>query len=596
MWQKSVFPLWQGVFYGILIGMEKDKIYAKAKTEYMRWIEQVPDMGHMGELVELGLSEDELADAFCKELKFGTSGMRGIIGMGTNRMNVYTVRRVTLGLADYLLGGGSGRQEGWKIAAGDRVSRAEISVLIAFDSRKNSRLFALEVYNTLKSKGITPYIFDDITPVSMLSYGIIKLGCDMGIMITASHNPKIFNGYKVYNSRGYQILGEAPRLITEAAQRIDYFDYVPVHHGCEFLNHNVSYEFIKKIADIGLPFDQPKEAKDNLKIVYTPLNGAGRKYVQRVLERCGFKNIFTVKSQEFPDENFTTCPAPNPENVTAYGEAFKTYDKVGGDIIVATDPDSDRVGVAMSAEGMKVLLSGNQVGILMLDYMCTMCPPKKGQLMVKSIVSSPLAELIAKDNGLRVTNTLTGFKYIGEQIANLEDKGHGDRYYFGFEESNGYLINPFVKDKDGVSGAMLICLMTAFHKSKGKNLCQRLEAIYEQYGYCMDKTFDYYFPGPTGDATMTQIMAFFRESVNEDLGGYIIKGKVDYLGDTKLPKEDVIQLNFKKNCRLIIRPSGTEAKIRVYVYGIDKSRQKTGKFISDIEESVKSIINQFKKE
>lgn len=576
--------------------MEKDKIYANAKTEYKRWMERVEDMNHLGELVELSLSEDEQVDAFCKELKFGTSGMRGIIGMGTNRMNVYTVRRVTAGLADYLLGGGSGRQEGWKIASGDRVLQAEISVLIAFDSRKNSRLFALEVYNTLKDKGIKPYIFDYITPVSMLSYGIMKLGCDMGIMITASHNPKIFNGYKVYNRYGYQILGDDPKGITEAAQSLDYFGYNPKQHPCEFLDHNISYEYITDIADIGLLYDQPQEVKDQLSIVYTPLNGAGRKYVQRVLERSGFKNVYTVKSQEYPDENFTTCPAPNPENVTAYGEAFKTFEKVGADIIIATDPDSDRVGVAMVDGGMKVLLSGNQVGILMLDYMCMMRRPEKGQMIVKSIVSTPIAELIAKDNGLKVVNTLTGFKYIGQQIASLEDKGHADRYYFGFEESNGYLISPFVKDKDGVSGAMLICLMAAYHKSNGKNLLARLEEIYAEYGYCMDKTYDYYFPGPTGDETMAKIMAFFRESVKEDISGYKINSIVDYLGDTGLPKEDVIQLNFKKHCRLIIRPSGTEAKIRVYLYAIDKSRQGAGKFITDIEKEVKVIINRFKKE
>lgn len=534
--------------------MDKKQIIESARTEYDRWAAATKDDPVIQEeLAALAADEDELTDAFCADLRFGTSGIRGILGPGTNRMNEYVVRRTTQGLANYL----------------NRVCTSQPSVVISYDSRRKSADFAFETARVLRGNGITVYLFAHLAPVSVLSFAIKELDCDMGIMITASHNPKIFNGYKVYNSDGYQIVGDVPDAVLAEIDRLDFFSGIrESEEGIQMVDEAVSEAFVKKVISLSPADSRLKENLNGLSVVYTPLNGAGNHYVRAVLEGIGFSKLTVVECQEQPDPDFTTCPAPNPEKITAYNEGFRTLDSVKGDIIVATDPDCDRVGVSIYHDGMKVLLTGNQLGILMLDYLCHTRPPKAGQFIIKSIVTTPLAEKIAERYGLRVVNTLTGFKYIGETITRLEQEGRLDEYYFGFEESNGYLMDPFIRDKDGVSSAMLAVETAAWCRSMGEDLMEHLLALYESYGQCRDRTWNYFFEGPYGRAAMDAVMDYFRGKVcpEDCLGGQRIIAKTDYLGETGLPKSNVIGYELEGGNRLIIRPSGTEAKIKVYFF------------------------------
>lgn len=523
-------------------------------------------------LSALSENEEEIIDAFCGDLRFGTSGIRGILGPGTNRMNEYVVRRATFGLARYL-----------------KKNFESPSVVIAYDTRKNSRFFAWETAKVLRGCGIAVYLFDKLATVSLLSFAIREIGCTTGVMITASHNPKVFNGYKVYGSDGYQIVGSAPEEILAEIDNLDYFDAVPSsEEGIKSVDEAVSEGFIRRIIDMA-PVENTQEAKgilNALKVVYTPLNGTGNTYVRRVLSGIGFHNLVVVPCQEQPDENFSTCPAPNPEKITAFTEGFKTMDETGGDIIIATDPDCDRVGVSVYHDGMKVLLTGNQLGVLMLDYLCQVRPPKKGQFIAKSIVTTPLADRIAHRHGLTVKNTLTGFKYIGEIIANLGEEGAESSYYFAFEESNGYLAQPFIRDKDGVSSAMLSVCLAAHYKAQGKDLIQRLREIYTEYGACYDKTRNFFFEGPYGKLAMSKVMTYFREEVTDNLCGYPVREKIDYMNQSDLPKADVVSFMLEDSTTVVVRPSGTEPKIKVYFFESGNSRQ--------LEKALKDTVESFK--
>lgn len=549
--------------------MDKKKIKEYAITEYQRWAEAAAELGDRqlcAELSALEGEEDELIDAFCGDLRFGTSGIRGVIGPGTNRMNEYVVRRTTQGVANYL-----------------NKNHESPSVVIAYDTRKKSRAFAEETAKVLRGNGIQVYLFHELATVSLLSYAIRELGCTMGIMITASHNPKIFNGYKVYNSDGYQIVGSAPKDILDEIDKLDFFDGIASSEDkIRPVPKEIAGRFISDI--IAMCPQRPEDT--NLSLIYTPLNGTGNRYVRAVLSGAGFRRVTVVSCQESPDENFTTCPAPNPEKITAYSEAFRTLDRIKGDIIIATDPDCDRVGVCIYHNDMKVLLTGNQLGVLLLDYLCQISPPKPGQIMVKSIVTTPLAQWVAEKHGLRVINTLTGFKYIGEIITELEKANRTDEYYFAFEESNGYLIDPFIRDKDGVSAAMLTACMAAFHKARGLDLIDRLQQIYRETGVCIDKTRNYFFEGPYGKASMDQVMEFFRKEVSDSLGGRKIAEKTDFMGKTGLPRSNVISFVLENGTQCIIRPSGTEAKIKVYFFETESS--------SELEGEIRDIIESFK--
>lgn len=551
--------------------MDINEIKTRAEEEYLRWVENVkPNQEYYRQLQQLRDNPDECLDSFYTELTFGTSGLRGILGPGTNRINGFVIRRTTQGLANYL---------------NDYYENP--SVIIGYDSRENSDYYARETASVLNGNGIKTYLFDRIAPVSVLSYGITRLKCSMGVMITASHNPKIYNGYKVYNRDGYQIVGDEPRKILEEIQKVDFFSGIKYdRNNIEKVPEDVPRDFVDMVS--GVSTNLTKSKLNELKTVYTPLNGAGCEFVKKGFAAIGYENYKTVKVQEFPDPDFKTCPQPNPEKLLAYNEAFGMLDAEGGDIIVATDPDSDRVGVALYHEGVRTLVTGNQLGILLLDYICHVKPPKAGQRVFKSIATTPLTDKIARRFGLKVTNTLTGFKYIGEHIAELKHSSADDEYYFGFEESNGYLVKPFICDKDGVSSGILAVEMAAFHKAFGKDLIDRLNEIYEEYGTCLDKTRNYFFNGAVGKITMDRIMSHFREKITDSIGNIRIMEKIDYMTDTGLPSSNVIKYVLDNGSVLLIRPSGTEAKIKFYSY-------ETGDF-TPVEREIIRLIEYYKSE
>lgn len=549
--------------------MDKNQLRENAITEYRRWLEAAEGNESLKtELLELAKNEDELIDSFSQHLKFGTSGLRGILGVGTNRLNEYVVRRTTQGFANYL-----------------KKTLEEPSVVIAYDTRKNSRFFAEETAKVLRGNEVKVYLFPKLATVSLLSYAIEALNCDMGIMITASHNPKIYNGYKIYNKDGYQIIGSVADGILEEIAEIDFFDEIPqTEKGIIDVPDTVGESFLADIIDFLPKLD--KDTLNSIHAVYTPLNGTGNHYVRKVLAEIGYENLEIVLTQEDPDEEFTTCPSPNPEKITAFAEGVKILDEMKADIIIATDPDCDRVGACIKHDGMNALITGNQLGALMLDYLCQVKPPKAGQMVIKSIVTTPLTERIARENGLEMVNTLTGFKYIGEMITELRKKGEGWRYYFGCEESHGYLMDGFIRDKDGVSAAALVLSMAAYHKARGKDLVERLRELYEIYGACKDKTRNYEFFGPYAGIAMGKVMDYFRSEVKECLGGKKIVEIIDYLEETGLPKSDVLKYVLEDGTELIVRPSGTETKIKVYFFESSSD--------GALENEIKSMIEAFK--
>ena len=549
--------------------MDKNQLRENALTEYRRWLEAAEGNESLkAELLELAENEDELIDSFSQHLKFGTSGLRGILGVGTNRLNEYVVRRTTQGFANYL-----------------KKTLENSSVVIAYDTRKNSRFFAEETAKVLRGNDVKVYLFPKLATVSLLSYAIEALDCDMGIMITASHNPKIYNGYKVYNKDGYQIIGSVADAILDEIAEIDFFDAIPqTEEGILDVPDAVGDAFVKDI--IGFLPKLDKETLNSIHAVYTPLNGTGNHYVRKVLAEIGYENLEIVTTQEEPDEEFTTCPSPNPEKITAFAEGFKVLNEVKADIIIATDPDCDRVGACIKHGGMNALITGNQLGALMLDYLCQVKPPEEGQMVIKSIVTTPLTERIARENGLKMVNTLTGFKYIGEMITDLRRKGEGWRYYFGCEESHGYLMDGFIRDKDGVSAAALVLSMAAYHKARGKDLVERLRELYEIYGPCKDKTRNYDFYGPYAGIAMAKVMEYFRENVKDTLGGRNIVEIIDYLGETGLPKSNVLKYVLDDGTEIIVRPSGTETKIKVYFFESSSD--------GVLENEIKSMIEVFK--
>ncbi len=549
--------------------MDKEKLREYALTEYSRWLEAAEHNHSLKqELLDLAENEDELLDSFSQNLSFGTSGLRGILGVGTNRMNEFVVRRTTQGFANYL----------------NQTFEAP-SVVIAYDTRKNSRLFAEETAKVLCANGIKVYLFQKLATVSLLSYAIGALDCTMGIMITASHNPKIYNGYKVYNHDGYQIIGTVADAILDEIEKVDFFDDIPREENSILaVPEHVGECFVDEIVNF-LP-KLEKETLNSIHAVYTPLNGTGNSYVRKVLAQIGYENLDIVPAQENPDEEFTTCQSPNPEKITAFAEGFKVLNEVKADIIIATDPDCDRVGACVRHGGMNALITGNQLAALMLDYLCQVKPPKEGQMVIKSIVTTPMVERIARETGLEMVNTLTGFKYIGEIITELRQKDEGWRYYFGCEESHGYLMDGFIRDKDGVSSAALVLCMAAYHKARGKDLVERLRELNEIYGTCKDKTRNYEFYGPYAGIAMAKVMEHFRENVKETIAGKRIIEIIDYLGDTGLPKSNVLKYVLEDGTELIIRPSGTETKIKVYFFESSSD--------GALEKEIKSMIEAFK--
>lgn len=526
--------------------------------EYQRWLTNAKDM----EANLKAMDDKEIEDAFYKDLEFGTAGLRGFIGAGTNRMNEYTVGRATQGLANYIL----------------KVHSDNKRVAIGYDSRIKSDVFSNVAAEVLAANGIEVYIYPTLMPVPCVSFAVRYFKCCAGIMITASHNPSKYNGYKVYGPDGCQITDQTADAILSEIESIDIFKDIKRVSGSElvkFIGDDCYTAFIEEVKKRSVLFGE-KINKD-VAIVYSPLNGTGLKPVLRALTEEGFTNISVVKEQENPDGNFPTCPYPNPEIREALQLGLEYATRLNADLMLATDPDCDRVGIAVrDGQDMK-LLTGNEVGMLLLDYICAQRRKHhkmpKNPIFVKTIVTSDMAQRIAEHYNVKTINVLTGFKYIGEQICHLEEQGHPERFILGFEESYGYLSGPHVRDKDAVNASYLICEMFAYYKTRGISLINKLNALYRDYGYYLIKQHSYEFPGSAGFEKMKDLMQGLRDNAPTFAGGLSVNSVVDYKdGVDGLPKANVIKFNLDGNCSAIVRPSGTEPKIKVYLSVTAKDR------------------------
>lgn len=526
------------------------------RKEFERWYESATDAEIKLELNEM--SEAQIEDAFYRDLVFGTGGLRGTIGAGTNRMNVYVVAKASQGLANYLLS-----------------TSGTPSVVIGYDSRIKSDVFAKVAAGVFAANGITVHIWPELLPVSTVSFATRELKASAGVMITASHNPSKYNGYKVYGADGCQITTETAALILEQINALDIFmdvrriDFnVAVAEGkVTYITPSVLTDFIEEVKKQSVLYGE--EIERNVAIVYSPLNGTGFIPVTRVLEENGFTNITVVEEQRNPDGNFPTCPYPNPEIRESMELGLKYCERIGADLLLATDPDCDRCGIAVKdMDGTYKLLSGNEVGLLLLDFICSQ-RTKHGKMpehpvFIKTIVTTDLAEKIAAHYGVETINVLTGFKFIGEVIGRMEATGREADYIFGFEESYGYLTGSYVRDKDAVDAAFMICEMFAFYKTRGVSLLQKLEEIYSTYGYCLNTLHSYEFPGSSGMVKMQFIMDDFHSGLYKIAGQKVVKTEDYLLGLNGLPKSDVLKF-YTESSSVVVRPSGTEPTLKLYV-------------------------------
>ncbi|MCL2057337.1 MAG: phospho-sugar mutase [Oscillospiraceae bacterium] len=558
----------------------------KERQLYNRWLEAVEgDSAYLSELKAIENDETEIGDRFYRDLEFGTAGLRGVLGLGTNRMNVFTVRRVTQGFSMYL-----------------KEIKASPCVAIAYDSRINSALFAREAACVFAANGIKAWLYRELMPTPALSYAVRELGCDAGVVVTASHNPAKYNGYKTYGSDGCQIGPIEAARILALTDTVDYFSGVSRMDLSEALASGMAEyipdEFIEKY--ISRVFDEAIRpevcAKAGLKLVYTPLNGAGRRCVTAVLNRLGVKDVSIVKEQEMPDGNFPTCPYPNPEIREALDLGLKLCEESGADMLLATDPDADRVAVAVKQTGGGYrILTGNEAGVLLLDYIARARKEKgtlpKKPIAVKSIVSSKLADAVAGQYGVELIDVLTGFKFIGEVILGLEEKGEEDRFIFGFEESCGYLSGPFVRDKDAVNASLLLVEMASAYKPEGRTLCDRLDEIYKKHGVYVNHVSNFAFEGADGMAEMAAIMKNLRDNPPVKIAGAEVIYTADYSSSIRtengsqskitLPPSNVLEYGLSDGCTVIVRPSGTEPKIKIYYSFVAKTHEETEKMKAD---------------
>lgn len=531
----------------------------KILNEWNRWnTQRLDDEDLITELNNIKESESEIFDRFYRNLEFGTGGLRGVIGVGTNRMNIYTVAKATLGYSNYL-----------------KKQTASPSVSIAYDSRIKSDVFAKVAAEVFAANGVRVYIYPELMPTPSLSFAVRHLKCSGGIVITASHNPSKYNGYKVYGSDGCQITTEAASSILAEIEAVDIFKDVKncsfeealAQEKITYIGDQVVREYLNAVSSQTLCED---ETDKGFSIVYTPLNGAGLKCVTQVLKENGFTNISVVKEQEKPDGRFLTCPYPNPEIREALELGLREAKELGSDLLLATDPDCDRVGIAVRSNEDYVLLSGNEVGMLLLDYICkrriALNKMPKNPILVKTIVTIDMANRIAEDYGVQVIDVLTGFKFIGEQIGLLEAKGEEERFIFGFEESYGYLTGGYVRDKDAVDGSLMICEMFAYYKNQGLSMIDVLNDLYQRYGYCLNTLHSYTFEGAEGFQKMQMIMQELRKTSLKEIAGRKVIEVRDYLGGiNQLPKSDVLKYMLESNTSIVIRPSGTEPKLKVYL-------------------------------
>lgn len=569
--------------------------------KYKRFVDNATeDIDLKKELIEMRDREENLEDAFYKDLEFGTGGLRGILGAGTNRLNIYTVAKASQGLADYIN----------SLSDEKKINK----VAISYDSRIKSDLFAKISAEVFSANNIEVNIFSELMPTPCLSYAVRELQCDIGVMITASHNPAEYNGYKVYGNDGCQITTEAAKKIMSYIKKIDMFNDVKresfdmhLKKGTiRYIDNKIIDGYIKAIMEVSIlekekfqekEIERIKELKSKTKIIYTPLNGTGLKPVIRVMEESGFKNILVVEEQKNPDGNFTTCKYPNPEIAEAMELGIEYAIKNNADLVFATDPDCDRLGVVVkNKEGQFKLLSGNEIGILLLEYICNRLSELKVMphepMFMKSIVTTSLAERIATDYGVKTVNVLTGFKYIGEKIGDLEKNNKEASYVFGFEESNGYLRGTYVRDKDGVNASFLVGEMYIYYLMQGINLCERLESIYRKYGYCIDVQKSYMFKGANGSDKMNNLMNRLRKNVC-CFGKYKIVKTYDYIvGIDDLPKSNILKFELDNKCTIIVRPSGTEPKLKVYfsITGVNKEEINVVK--NELLNEIDKIINE----
>ncbi|MDD6658906.1 MAG: phospho-sugar mutase [Eubacteriales bacterium] len=565
---------------------------------YDLWLEKaVADPDLKEELLSIKGNDDEILDRFYRELEFGTAGLRGVIGAGTNRMNYYTVGRATQGLADFL-----------------NKHFDKPTIAIGYDSRIKSEYFSVEAAKTLAANGIKVYLYKELEPTPCLSFAIRHFKTSSGIILTASHNPAKYNGYKCYNENGYQMTDEEAEETYGFIQKVDYFDGIKtmdfdeaVEKGLiEYMGQDVIDlfldEVIKQCVNPGIC------EKADLNVIYTPLNGTGNKPVRKILDRIGVKKVTVVPQQENPDGNFPTCPFPNPEIKQAFECALELAKSVNPDILLATDPDCDRVGIAVNdGNGEYQLMSGNEVGAMLLNYLLSQKKEQgklsENSIAVKSFVSTDLAEVIAKKYNCTFKNLLTGFKYIGELITQLEKEGKADNFVMGFEESYGYLAGTHARDKDAVVASMLICEMAAYYKTKGKTLIDVMNELYDEFGYYCNTVQSYTFEGASGMQKMADIMDGLRVNVPVQFAGYKVTKIDDYKTsistavDTKeeskitLPKSNVLAYTLTDGNKVIVRPSGTEPKIKAYITAIgtseDNAKEIANKLLKDADELMK---------
>ena len=548
-----------------------------SKEKYNLWLSRVNDEELLDQLKKM--DDKGIEDSFYKDLSFGTGGLRGTIGAGSNRMNVYTVNKASQGLANYL-----------------NKHYKNPSVVIGYDSRIKSDVFSKCAAKVFSSNGIKVYLWDRLLPVPTVSFGVRYLKASAGVMITASHNPSKYNGYKVYGEDGCQITTKAAEEILTEIEKVDIFDGVVIKdsNNISMVPEECFDEFLSNVKSQSVLFGE--EINKDVKIVYSPLNGTGREPVLRVLKESGFTNVSVVREQEYPDGNFPTCPYPNPEIKEAMALGMEYAKKEKADLLIATDPDCDRVGIAVrNKDDEYVLLSGNETGILLLDYICTQRikynKMPNDSVVVKTIVSTDLADSICKHYGVSARNVLTGFKFIGEQIGLLERDNKADSYIFGFEESYGYLTGSYVRDKDGVDGAFMICEMFAYYKSKGISLLDKLDELYRTYGYQINSLQSYEFDGSSGFKKMQDIMTNFRNHPLIDINGIKVDRCLDYaIGLDGLPKSDVLKYYLVDKSSVVVRPSGTEPKLKTYVSTLRPTKDESIKANQELADSLKAFF------
>ena len=554
------------------------------RKEYERWMKQAAmDEDIVEEL--RSMDDAKMEDAFYRDLAFGTGGLRGVIGAGTNRINIYTIAKASQGLADYL-----------------KKNFEEPSVAIGYDSRIKSDVFARTAAGVFAANGVRVSIWPVLMPVPTVSFAARYLHTSAGVMITASHNPSKYNGYKVYGPDGCQITVETADNILKEIEKLDIFADVRnsdfeagiANGSIQYIQDEVFTAFIEQVKSQSVLFGE--EVDKNIAIVYSPLNGSGLKPVTRTLKEMGYTNITVVREQEQPDGSFQTCPYPNPEIKEAMALGIEYAKRCNADLMLATDPDCDRVGIAVKNHvGEYELLTGNQTGMLLLDYICNQRQKHHKMpadpVMVKTIVTMDMAQQIAEYYGLRTINVLTGFKFIGEQIGRLEEQKKADSYVFGFEESYGYLTGSYVRDKDGVNGACMICEMFSYYATKGIGLLDKLDELYRMYGYCLNTLHSYEFDGSAGFVKMQKIMKSFRGDV-EKFGNKKVLKLLDYAaGLDDLPKSDVLKFLLEDNCSIVIRPSGTEPKLKMYISVSAEDKETAEKTEEEICRSAEEYLN-----